>query len=69
VGRIIGLVLIVLGIILIIVGVTSSHSLADNLSTLFMGRLTQHTLWYIIGGAVSAVIGLLLAIGVLGRSR
>jgi hypothetical protein len=67
--KVIGLILMVIGVALIIVGVSSSRSLADNISTLFTGRLTQHTLWYIIGGAVSAVIGLLLTIGVLGRSR
>ena len=66
--RIIGVLLLIGGVVLIIIGVTASHSLADNLSTLFRGRLTQNTLWYIIGGAVAAVVGLLLTIGVIGRT-
>ena len=67
--RAIGVILLIAGVVLIIIGVTASHSLADNLSTVFRGRLTQNTLWYIIGGSVSAVLGLLLTIGVVGRSR
>jgi len=69
VARILGVVLLVAGIVLIIVGVIASRSLADSLSTVFRGRLTQQTLWYILGGAASAVVGLLLAIGVFGRTR
>ncbi len=67
--KILGVVLLVAGIVLIIIGINSSRSLADNLSTMFRGRLTEHTLWYIFGGIASAVIGLFLMIGVLGRTR
>jgi hypothetical protein len=67
--RLFGVVLLVAGVVLIIVGVAASRSLADNLSTLFRGRLTEHTLWYIFGGIASALLGLLLATGVLGRTR
>jgi H+/Cl- antiporter ClcA len=65
----VGILLLVLGIVLIIVGVVASRSLADNLSTVFRGRLTQGTLWYIIGGIASAGIGLLLTLGVIGRTK
>jgi hypothetical protein len=68
--RIFGVVLLVAGAVLIIVGVVASRSLADNLSSIFRGRLTEHTLWYIFGGIASALVGLLLATGVLfGRAR
>ena len=33
------------GIVLIIMGIVASRSLADNLSTVFRGRLTNQTLW------------------------
>jgi len=69
VTRIVGVVLLVVGIVLIIVGVVASRSLADSLSSVFRGRLTQQTMWYIFGGIASAVVGLLLALGVIGRSR
>ncbi len=67
--RIVGVVLLVVGIILVIMGVSASSSVADKLSSTFTGRLTDNTLWYIIGGAVSGVLGLLLMTGFLGRSR
>ncbi len=67
--KILGVVLLVVGIVLIIIGVNASRSLADNLSTMFRGRLTEHTMWYIFGGIASAVVGLLLMMGVFGRTR
>jgi hypothetical protein len=67
--RILGVLLLVIGVVLIIVGIVASRSLADNLSTVFRGRLTEHTLWYIVGGIASAVVGLVLTLGVLGRAR
>ena len=66
--RIIGVVLLIAGVVLIITGVVASRSLADSLSTIFRGRLTQHTMWYIFGGIASAAVGLLLTIGVFGRT-
>jgi hypothetical protein len=59
----------VAGVVLIIIGVVASRSLADNLSSVFRGRLTDHTMWYIFGGIASAVVGFVLAIGVVGRAR
>lgn len=61
--RVLGVVFLAVGVVLIIIGVTASRSLADNVSTFFRGHLTEHTLWYIIGGVVSAVIGLVLTLG------
>jgi hypothetical protein len=61
--------LLIAGVVLIIVGVVASRSLADNLSSFFTGHLTQKTIWYIVGGIASAVVGLLLALGIIGRGR
>jgi hypothetical protein len=61
--------LLIAGVVLIIVGVAASRSLADNLSSFFTGHLTQKTIWYIVGGIASAVVGLLLALGIIGRGR
>ncbi|MGA2477339.1 MAG: DUF3185 family protein [Spirochaetia bacterium] len=67
--RVLGLLLLVAGVVLIIIGVVASRSLADNLSSVFRGRLTDHTMWYIFGGIASAVLGFVITIGVIGRSR
>ena len=69
-NRIAGVVLLVIGIALFIVGMNSSHSLADRLSNTFTGRFTEATTWYIIGGVVSGVLGLLLLLaGFRGKGK
>ena len=60
--RIIGIVLVVIGIALLIVGMNSSHSVADQVSNTFTGRFTQATTWYIIGGIGAGVLGLLMVL-------
>ncbi len=67
--RIFGVILLVVGSVLIIAGVMASRSLADSLSSAFLGRMTEHTMWYFIGGIASAVVGLVLATGVVGGRR
>ncbi len=67
--RVIGIVLLILGIGLLIVGVNSSHSFADQLSNTFLGRFTQATTWYLLCGSVSTVTGLFLTfVGPTGKS-
>jgi uncharacterized membrane protein len=58
--RILGIVLLVVGVAVLIYGVNASHSMADRLSDTFTGRFTEATTWYIIGGAASGLLGLLL---------
>jgi len=67
--RVIGIVVLIVGVVLIIVGVVASRSLADTLSNVFRGHLTENTMWYIFGGIAAAIVGLLLATGVFGRTR
>jgi hypothetical protein len=55
--RLVGLVLIVIGIVVLIMGFNASHSVADQVSNTFTGRFTQATTWYILGGIASALIG------------
>jgi len=68
-ARVLGTILLVGGVALVGVGMSISHSVADSLSNLLTGRFTERTTWYLVGGGVSAVVGLLLTLGVLGRSR
>ena len=58
--RILGVVLLVVGVILLFVGINASHSMADRVSNTFTGRFTEATTWYIIGGIASALLGLLI---------
>jgi drug/metabolite transporter (DMT)-like permease len=60
--RIVGIVLVVLGVILLIVGMNASHSMADRMSNTFTGRFTDRTTWYILGGIALGLLGLLMAL-------
>ncbi|MFZ2635220.1 MAG: DUF3185 family protein [Rectinemataceae bacterium] len=60
--RIFGVVLFVVGIIVFFFGLDASHSLSDQVSKAFVGRFTDATTWYMIGGIASAVAGLLLVL-------
>ncbi|HZZ42813.1 MAG TPA: DUF3185 family protein [Tepidisphaeraceae bacterium] len=66
--RILGIVLLVVGVALLIMGVNASHSVADQVTHTFTGRFTDGTTWYILGGLVSAVLGaVMLAVGIRGK--
>lgn len=60
--RIIGIVLLIVGIVVLIYGMNASHSVADQMSNTFSGRFTQATTWYIIGGIAAGILGLLLTV-------
>jgi len=60
--RIIGIVVLVVGIVLFIVGLNASHSLVDRASDFWSGRFTQATTWYIIGGIGASILGLLMVV-------
>jgi uncharacterized membrane protein len=60
--RIVGIVLLVLGVVLLIVGMNASHSTADQVSNTFTGRFTQDTAWYIFGGLAMAIAGFLAVV-------
>jgi len=67
--RIAGIVILVVGVILFVVGMNSSNSVADQVSNTFTGRFTQATTWYIIGGIGTALLGLLLLLGLGSKFR
>ena len=60
--RIVGIVLLVIGIGLLITGLHSTHSLADRAHHLIFGRYTKDTAIYIFGGLALAIAGLLMAV-------
>jgi hypothetical protein len=60
--RLVGIVLLVVGVVVMIVGMNASHSVADQVSNTFLGRFTARTAWYMIGGGASALLGLILVL-------
>ncbi len=60
--RIIGIVLLIVGVILLMMGMNASDSVADRVSETFTGRFTDTTTWYIVGGIGAALLGLLMVL-------
>ncbi|MCL7743666.1 DUF3185 family protein [Guyparkeria hydrothermalis] len=60
--QLIGIGLLVLGLLLLYFGYESSQGLDDQLSKEFTGEYTENTMLYMIGGGVSAVVGLVMLV-------
>ncbi len=63
--NIVGLAIFALGIVLLIFGFNESQSFSSDVSRFFSGNPTNRSIWLIAGGAVSVILGLVLAL----RSR
>jgi hypothetical protein len=55
-----GIVLLVVGVLLLFFGWQATGSMGEQMHETFMGRYSDQTMWYLIGGAASAVGGLFL---------
>jgi hypothetical protein len=53
----IGLALLAVGIALIIYGFNASASVSSDMSRTFTGAPTYKTLWLLLGGSASAIVG------------
>lgn len=60
VNRILGIVLLVGGALLLYFGYTASQGIGEQIHETFMGRFTDSTTWYFIGGAVACAAGVVL---------
>lgn len=60
--RVFALVLMVIGAILLVMGLNASDSMADQMSNMFTGRVTDTTTWYLVGGAAALIVGLVLVV-------
>lgn len=57
-NKIVSLALLIGGVILIIYGVSASESIGSDLSRFFTGSPTDRTIWFLVGGAIAAGVGL-----------
>lgn len=56
-NRILALALLVVGLLLLFFAYQSSQSLNDQMVKTLTGRFTDSTIWYLILGVASAVVG------------
>lgn len=61
-SKLIGVILLVLGGVLLYFGFNATGSFAEEVSESFTGKYSDETMAYLIGGAISAVLGLVLLI-------
>ena len=55
-SKLVGIVLLVVGVGLLYFGYQSTQSLGNQLSETVTGRFTDQTMWYLIGGAAAAAL-------------
>jgi len=56
--RILGLVLLAIGILLLIFGYNASQAVTEEVRETLTGRFSDTTMWYLIGGAAGTVAGI-----------
>ena len=66
--RILGLVLLAIGIVLLIFGYNASQSVGERIVEGVTGHYTDQTMWYLIGGVAAVVGGVGLAVWGGGRA-
>lgn len=59
--KLVGYVLLVVGVLLLFFGWQSAESVGDQVTEAVTGRYTETTMWYLIGGAAAVVAGAFLA--------
>jgi hypothetical protein len=63
----IGIALLVVGIILVVYGINASDSASSGLSRVFTGAPTNKTLWLLLGGIGSAIVGVVMMLRPSGK--
>lgn len=54
--KVIGLVLLAVGVVLLVLGISAADSLSSDISRFFTGEPTDRSIWLLIGG-VAAIVG------------
>ncbi|MGH8274170.1 MAG: DUF3185 family protein [Gammaproteobacteria bacterium] len=60
--RLVGVVILAVGIVLLVFYWNASHSFASNVTKTFTGNPTDHAMWLLIWGIVCVVVGLGVAL-------
>ncbi len=64
----IGIALLVVGLILVAIGFNASGSASSGISRIFTGAPTNKTLWLLLGGVASAIVGAVMTFRPSGKA-
>jgi len=64
----IGIALLVVGIILVVYGINASDSASSGVSRIFTGAPNNKTLWLLLGGIGSAIVGVVMMLRPSGKA-
>lgn len=62
-NKALGIGLLVVGIVLMIFGINASESFGSEVSRFFTGAPTDKSIWLLIGGILSVIVGLFMTLG------
>ena len=63
----IGIALVVVGVMLVVYGINASDSAGSGISRIFTGAPTNKTLWLLLGGIASTIVGAVMTFRPSGR--
>jgi hypothetical protein len=61
-NKAIGIALLAVGIMLIIFGISSANSVGSSFSRFFTGSPTDKSMWLLLGGVASVIVGGVLSL-------
>lgn len=64
----IGMALLVIGIVLVVFGFNASDSASSDVSRFFTGAPTNKTLWLLLGGIASVIVGAVMTLRSSGKA-
>lgn len=67
--RILGLVLLVVGLVLFAIGLNATDSVTEDISEGLTGKFTDKTTWYLLGGLAMALAGGAMSLFGGGKTR
>jgi len=62
-NKLLGVGLLAVGVVLMIFGINASESFSSEVSRFFTGAPTDKSIWLLIGGILSVIVGLFLSLG------
>lgn len=68
-NKMFGLALVVVGVVLLVMGISATDSIASQFSRLFTGKSTDKSIWLIVLGTVSLLVGIGGWLSFRGRSK